>query len=227
MRLIPALMKMKPLPPKAFLGFSDITALHLFFNQNWNWPTLHSRVLGQMSKEHAETPDRKELEDLLFGRIRGVALRGLIPMNEEARRPGVIDAEVTGGNLRIVQTGIGLEWQMQTKNKIVFFEDIDERGYSIHRMLEQLFGMGLLERGPRAVVFGDFTGSREKDGKDHSLHALQTFADRVKYPVFRGIPAGHSADLNHTIPFHTRARLVTGDEGIFTLESGGSNSSLH
>nr|WP_281355095.1 LD-carboxypeptidase [Pandoraea horticolens] len=26
---------------KPVIGYSDVTALHLFFNHVWNWPTLH------------------------------------------------------------------------------------------------------------------------------------------------------------------------------------------
>ncbi len=222
MRLVPHLKKMKPTTPKAFLGFSDITALHLFLNQEWKWPTLHSRVLSQMDPQYGESPDRRELVNLLFGRSPGVILTGLIPMNAAALNESVVSGEITGGNLRIVQTSLGLPWQCRTKNKIVFLEDVDERGYSIDRMLEQLIGAGLLDQHPRAVVFGDFTGSKEKDGKDHSLFALESFARRVHYPVFRGVPAGHGTELNHTIPFNTRATLITGKEGILSIQSGGA-----
>ena len=42
MRLIPHLMKMKPpKKPKLLLGFSDITALHLFFTQQWKIGRAH------------------------------------------------------------------------------------------------------------------------------------------------------------------------------------------
>jgi muramoyltetrapeptide carboxypeptidase len=160
--------------------------------------------------------------NLLFGKSPGVIFSGLIPMNGAARREGVVTGGLSGGNLRIVQTSLGLAWQCQTKDKILFFEDVDERGYSIDRMLEQLYGSGLLNQGPRAVVFGDFTGSVEKNGNDHSLFALETFARRVTYPVFRGVPSGHGAQLNHTLPFNTSATLITGAEGLLSLASGGA-----
>jgi muramoyltetrapeptide carboxypeptidase len=220
MRLIPELLKMKPTTPKAFLGFSDITALHLHFNQNWKWSTLHSRVLGQMSPEKKDTDDRKELENLLFGKIEKITIPDLIPMNEAAKKTSIIKGKITGGNLRIVQSSFGLSWQIKTSGKIVFFEDVDERGYSVHRMLEQLWESGLLRKGPKAVLFGDFTNGLEKDGKDHTLHSLMTFAQKVNYPVFRGIPSGHGEKLNHTLPFNTDSSLHTGKKAKLIIQIG-------
>ncbi len=221
MRLIPELLKMKPTKPKAFLGFSDITALHLHFNQNWKWSTLHSRGLGQMTLENGHSPDRKELENLLFGRTKKIIIPDLIPMNDAAKKSSVIEGQMTGGNLRIVQSSVGLSWQMKTTGKIVFFEDIDERGYSIHRMLEQLWESGILKKGPKAVVFGDFTNGIEKDGKDHTLHSLLSFAQRVNYPVFRGVPSGHGDLLNTSLPFNTDSSLRTGKKAKLIIHSGG------
>lgn len=221
MRLIPELLKMRPLKPKAFLGFSDITSLHLFFNQNWKWPTLHSRVLSQMSCELSHTVDRKELEELLFGKKESITISNLIPMNESALKVKTIQGKLTGGNLRMIQTSLGSPWEMKSKGKIVFMEDIDERGYSIHRMLEQLHQAKMLH-GLKALLFGDFTRAQEKDGKDHSLHALETMAQRVPYPVFRGVPSGHGTELNHTLPFNTSCELQTGTQGKLTVLSGGT-----
>ncbi len=53
-RLIPYLAKLKkPSFCKAFLGLSDITSLHLFLNQYWNWSTIH----GPLLERHGFHPD--------------------------------------------------------------------------------------------------------------------------------------------------------------------------
>ena len=45
MRLIPGLSTLtKPMQPKLFIGMSDITALHLFFEEQWSWPTVHGAL---------------------------------------------------------------------------------------------------------------------------------------------------------------------------------------
>jgi muramoyltetrapeptide carboxypeptidase len=220
MRLIPALMKLKaPKKPKLFVGFSDITSLHLFFNQRWNWPTIHGRTISQLS-DKVPSADREELKKIIFGKLKSKTFKQLLPLNAEASKPGVIKGSVTGGNLRILQSSLGTQWELKAKNKILFMEDIAERGYSIDRMLEQLFQARLIDKGLKGLVFGDFTEGREKDGTDLTRVALARFAQRVNYPVFMGLPCGHGPEHNHALPFNTRCELKTGKRGQLTCDFG-------
>lgn len=220
MRLIPYLKKIKPpREPKLFLGFSDITALHLFFTQQWQWPTMHSRVLSQMSVD-LQTPDRIELGDLLLGKgPKTKTFTHLEPLNEAAAQVQTIRAKLTGGNLRILQTSIGTNWELKAKGRILFIEDIGERGYSVDRMLEQMIQSKLLDKGLRAVVIGDFTEGEEKNGKDLSMVAFKRFAHKVRYPVFKGLPCGHGS-VNYALPFNTPCELTGGPSGTLDCDLG-------
>jgi muramoyltetrapeptide carboxypeptidase len=220
MRLIPHLVKLKPpKKPKLFIGFSDITALHLFFSQEWGWPVIHGRTISQLHPDLSKTPDRKFLRDVIFGKKTEMTFKKLKPMNDLARQSKTIKGPITGGNLRIIQSSIGTEWEMKAKNKILFIEDVGERGYSIDRMFEQLIQTKIMDKGLKAVVFGDFTEGLEKDGRDLSHEALQRFADKVPYPVLRGLPAGHG-EVNYPIPFNTPCELNLGRSGSLTCTYG-------
>lgn len=211
MRLVPHLLKLKPPKrPKLFIGFSDITSLHLFFSQNWKWPVIHGRTISQMRKDLSKTPDRKLLQDIIFGRKDSHTFKKLIPMNDLALKNSEVSGSITGGNLRIIQSSLGTEWEIKAKNKILFMEDVAERGYSIDRMLEQMLQAKIIDRGLKAVVFGDFTEGKEKDGTDLSLKAMERFAARVPYPVLRGLPAGHHHETNYPVPFNTECLLRLG-----------------
>lgn len=225
MRLIPYLKKLKqPKKPKLFIGFSDITALHLFFSQEWNWPVIHGRTISQMHPDFAGTPDRKFLTDMIFGKKNEMVFKKLIPMNASARLSGEIKGKITGGNLRIIQSSLGTEWEIKAKNKILFIEDVGERGYSVDRMLEQMFQAKIIDKGLKAIVFGDFTEGLEKDGRDLTLSALERFSERVPYPVLRGLPAGHGHELNYPVPFNTLCVLKTGRSGQLKCLYGGQVS---
>jgi muramoyltetrapeptide carboxypeptidase len=227
MRLIPHLMKMKkPKRPKLFIGFSDITALHLFFSQEWNWPVIHGRTVSQMSPELGKTPDRQLLKKIIFGKVQSFTFKGLSPMNPAAEKSRLIKGKITGGNLRILQSSLGTNWELSSKGKILFIEDVGERGYSIDRMLEQLVQAEIINRGVKAIVFGDFTEGHEKDGRDLTWNALQSFAERVPYPVLRGLPAGHGLESNFPVPFNTDCELETGKRGYLTCTFGGSKEFL-
>ncbi len=222
MRLIPELKKLKvPKKPKLFVGFSDVTSLHLFFNQVWKWPTLHGRTISQLNLELGNTPDRKELKDLLFGDIDEVYFKNLKPLNSAAEKNQQIKGKVVGGNLRMLQSSLGTAIELNTKGKILFVEDVGERGYSIDRMLEQMHQAGILNKGLRALIFGDFTEGLEKDGKNLTVTAMKRFAQRVDYPVLMGMKAGHGSKFNYSVPFLTESKLSLGKKAELIIQTGG------
>jgi muramoyltetrapeptide carboxypeptidase len=223
MRLIPYLSKLRPpKKQKLFIGFSDITSLHLFFNQKWNWPTIHGRTISQMHPEFANSPDRKLLEKIIFGNEDQKLFKKLKPLNEAAKKTKQINGTITGGNLRILQSSVGTSWELNAKGKILFIEDVAERGYSVDRMLEQLFQAKIIDKGLKAIVIGDFTEGSEKNGKDLTDKAIERFAKRVSYPVLKGLPAGHGKILNYPIPFNTPAELTLGERPQLLCRYGGS-----
>lgn len=224
MRLIPHLRKLKPpTRPKLLLGFSDITALHLFFTQEWKWSTLHSRNISAMKCSEGELPDRKLLQKLITGKQATHVFKNLVPFNDAAKKPGSINARITGGNLRLLQTSLKTQWELKAKGKILFFEDVGERGYSVHRMLEQMMQARLIDKGVKAVVIGQFTEGEEKNGADLVPEALRRFAEEVPYPVLSGLPCGHG-EINYPMPLNTDCELRLGKNGQLKVDFGGKAS---
>jgi len=217
MRLIPYLEKMKPKSPKLFIGFSDITSLHLYLNQKWNWPTLHGRTISQLNGD-MNSDEAFEYKKIISGEIRQILFQDLEPLNKYASKNFSIESTITGGNLRIVQSSIGTAWEVQTNNKILFLEDVAERGYSVDRMLEQLDQAGKLTR-IKALIFGDFTEGLEKNGDNLIPATMQRWADRLKVPVLKGLPAGHGP-INRCVPFNTKTQLYLGGKGTLVIETG-------
>lgn len=214
MRLIPYLQKIKPpTKPKLFVGFSDATALHLFLQQEWKWPTLHARTISQLDPQ-STAPDLGLLKDFIFGKKTKLVYDGLKPHNAAAKKSGTIEAPLTGGNLKLLQSSIGTPWELKSTGRILFFEDVGERGYAIHRMLEQLRQAKLLK--PKALVVGDITEGQEKDGNDFTMSAIQRFADEVDFPVFSGLPCGHHIERNSPLAFGIKASLKLGSQGRLT-----------
>jgi muramoyltetrapeptide carboxypeptidase len=224
MRLIPLLKKIKPpKKPKLFIGFSDITALHLYFNQVWKWPTIHGRTISQMDPVKLQTADRVALRSALFGEMEEVSFENLIPLNALAKKKKTISGEIIGGNLRLLQTSLRTDWELKAKGKILFIEDVSERGYSIHRMLEQLVQAKIIHSGLKALVIGDFTEGHEKDGKDHSQIAFNEFSERLPYPVLKGLPCGHGTQLNYALPFQSPTKVFLGESPRLVARVNGSS----
>lgn len=206
MRLIPQLTQLSPTAsPKIFVGMSDITALNLYLQQQWQWPTIHSApALDKFSPASIA-----KLKAILFGDVSEVIFQA-VPLNALAEKPLTINASITGGNLCIAQTSIGTQWQINGDNKIIFLEEIGERGYRVDRMLEHLRQAHVFKNAA-AILFGDFIEGNEPDGSSLINPVLKRFALTSEIPVIQvqGIGHGHT---NFPVPLGTKTQLQLGDD---------------
>lgn len=221
-RLIDDLEKMtKPELEKIFIGFSDITVLHLFLSQKWGWKTIHGPVLLDMLTLTIEK-DPKNLEkvaDLISGKVKYAELTQLLPLNTLAENSNTISGRITGGNLTMVQSSIGTSWQIDTKGKILFLEDIGNKGYQIDRMLTQLKQAGLF-KGAKAIVFGYFKGADEFND-----FALNRFAQEVNIPVYKTDEFGHG-EKNYPLIYNAESTLSKSENSEFFILKMGSGANL-
>ncbi len=221
MRLLPFLDTLTPPEkPKLLIGFSDITSIHLFLTQKWNWPTLHGRTISQLRNDWELNEEHEMWRKIIKGEIEEITFNHLLPLNSAAKMTSTLSSTVTGGNLRLIQSSLGTPWQIDVKGKILFLEDVSERGYSVDRMFEQMMQSGLLKDDPAAIIFGSFTEGLEKNGTDLVPMALERFAQRVNYPVLAGLPCGHGHNQNYPLPFNTQTELFTGKENKLICQTG-------
>lgn len=207
MRLIPQLAKVQPPEtPKIFVGMSDTTCLHLYLQQQWGWATIH----GAASPDKFSAQSIAALKTLLFAEAEEVTFSRLKPLNQAAKEQCVLTSTVTGGNLTLIQAGIGTNWQLNAHNKLVLLEEVNERGYRVDRMLEHLQQAHILD-GATAILFGDFLGGNEPNGTSLIQAVLQRFADACAIPVVQIDGIGHGV-TNFPIPCATKGRLELGNQ---------------
>ncbi|MCX7118121.1 MAG: LD-carboxypeptidase [Legionellales bacterium] len=203
LKLIPSLMRLpQPKTFKWFVGMSDVTALHLFFQQQWQWPVIH----GAADPGRFSAPSIATLKSLLFGEISQLEWAAR-PLNLAAEANLSFQAPVTGGNLTLVQTSIGTAWQLQGAGKIIVLEEVGERGYRLDRMLEHLRQASLLQ-GVRALIFADFLQGDEPDGSSLIQPVLARFAETCAIPVLQIQGVGHG---------HVNLPMIMGTEGVLQL----------
>lgn len=176
---------------KNLIGFSDITALHLYFYQNWGWPCIHGPTLGQMSENLVDDATVTALKDLLF---RGVVptLNNLIPLNSLAEKMDDVIARLVGGNASLIQYSLGTPWQIKTDDSFVFLEDVDEKPYRTLERLEHMRQAGIFNQA-RGIFLFDFTFNKADESAHEKLYpeAFKQFAHEVSIPVFKGQGIGH------------------------------------
>lgn len=178
--------------PKVFCGYSDITALHIVFNQKCGFVTYHTPM---PSTELCMNPDEYTLSNLkkvLFGEKIGELQN---PANKplETLVGGCASGMLTGGNLSLVSSSLGTPYEIDTRNKILFLEDVGEEPYRIDGMLNHLKTAGKF-RDCAGILLGSFTKS-EAENPEKSLTLEEVFQELIvpeHKPAIRNLACGHS-----------------------------------
>jgi muramoyltetrapeptide carboxypeptidase len=175
--------------PKWLVGYSDITLLHNHV-QNFDIETLHAVML--QGYESSAPQSVESVRAALFGE--SVVYK--VPVHERNRvGDEFIMGTLVGGNLSMLYAAIGSDSEIDTDDKILFIEDIDEYLYHYDRMLVALKRAGKLAS-LKALVVGtliDIKDSTIPFGRDAYQITLEQTAN-YNYPVYFGFPAGHSPE---------------------------------
>lgn len=210
-KLIPALLALPvPVEAKIFIGYSDITALHIFLTQEWGWKTIHGAGIVEMIKSDKDPANFTKIAQIIAKKIDQATIEQLVPINQVAQYTHVIKGKLTGGNITVLQTSIGTSWQVKTNDKILFLEDTHIKAYQLDRSLLHFTQCGLL-KDIKSIIFG-CCGDDNKDIMD----TLKNFASTLAIPVFKTNRFGHGA-VNDPIIYNTASQIVRTREGIFKL----------
>jgi len=208
-------MRALPIPKKQkiFIGFSDNTALHLFLTQKWHWNTIHASGLAQILDAGQDPQNYMKIAEIIAQKIPVQAFNHLQPLNAAAKAADKIQGRLTGGNLTVLESGIGTHWQAKTAKKILFLEDTGEKGYRIDRSLYHLRQAGLIKN-VKAVVFGEFSD----ENKDPTITtALQRFAKDVSIPVYQTDQFGHGK-INYPLVYNAKAEIAASSSEGYTMK---------
>lgn len=210
--------------PKALIGYSDITALHLAIARKTGLVTFHGPVGISTFGEYAV----KQLRAVLMEpQANHVIEMSAANAQQAAERPnfklrtmrhGVSEGRLTGGNLSLVAALAGTPYGTEYDKAILFLEDIGEAPYRIDRMLSQL-DMTLGFNHAAALMLGIFHKCEATDGEP-SLSLAETIDDhasRLTVPSVYGYSFGHIAN-QFTLPIGVMARLDTNAQTLTLLE---------
>lgn len=192
--------------PKVFVGYSDVTNLHIVFNQKCNLGTYH----GPMVKSNMINDFNDYTKISFFESMEKNVTKYEEPENmplsilTEGNTPSEdISGVLTGGNMAIIVTTLGTKYEIDTKDKILFLEDVDEETGSLNRMLTHLKYAGKLDD-CKAVVFGNFAACKNTYTKENQhydlMELLKDFFANYDKPVIYGMESGHKKPYMFTLP---------------------------
>lgn len=209
--------------PKIFLGYSDITALHLAINKNSRLVTFHGPVVLSRFTDYTQQNFRRAVfETAALGQLTNPKESNELRPTHALRtiRGGTATGQLTGGNLSLVCATIGTPFEIDTRGKILFIEDTGEEAYRIDRMLTQLRLAGKLDDAA-GIIWGE---CQECGGNDSaSSYSVAETADNIfsalKVPVLSGLTIGHTSD-QLTLPVGVSATLNATNGTLDINESG-------
>lgn len=197
---------------KPFIGYSDITALHLAISRYAGFVTFHGPLLNADLLGDKQHPTESSFFSMLRGQVKaGSVLSHPVAYPLTTIEPGIAHGRLLGGNLSMIAATMGTPYEMDAEGVILFIEDVNEPLYRIDRLLTQLRLAGTLAR-LRGVLVGDVAGV---DAGALALLLKQTF-ESFRIPVLAGWRSGH-CDPNLTLPMGALVRLDAGNK-VLVLE---------
>ncbi len=206
---------------KPFVGYSDITTLHLAIARKAGFVSFHGPMLTSDLLRNRQAPTEQALFDQLQGRqTPGSWLPQSTQFALHSLRCGSAQGRLAGGNLAMIGSTLGTPWEIDTQDAILFVEDVGEPPYKIDRLLTQLRLAGKLQ-GVRGVLIGDFSDVSGADSTpeqqawdaDRLQRLWQEFFVPLNVPVLSGWRSGH-VDPNLTLPMGAIVTLDADRQGV-------------
>ena len=176
--------------PKWLIGYSDITALHSLISGT-GICSLHAPMSSHLAQEGGNDKSSLFLKQILFGEKPEYTIN-----NHALNRKGSCTGYVRGGNLSVLYGLRGTQYDILTKNTILFIEDINEQAYHIDRMMQNLKLGGILGK-ISGLIVGQFSGCNDDPQMNCSIYeSIYHLVEEYDYPVCFDFPTGH-VDINY------------------------------
>ena len=199
--------------PKWIIGYSDITLLLSHVYSNYNIASLHSPMAAAFNELKESEVFIQSIYNSITGKPQSYEVA-----SHTLNRTGIGKGELVGGNLAMLAHIVGTKTDFNTKNKILFIEEIGEYLYNIDRMLLQLKRAGKLDE-LEGFIVGKFT-----DMKDTTIpfgqEIYELIFDKVKeydYPVCFNFPVGHVKE-NYALKIGCNFQLNVSEPAVMLTE---------
>lgn len=188
----------KPKIPKIFIGFSDITSISIFLNQQFQIPTICAPMLIQCAMNMVSPNSIQTILDVISGKKNKFNYELINLKNHNFNE---INGEIIGGCVSVIAGNFGTKNQINWHQKILFLEDEGEDGERLDRYFQQISTIiKESHRKPLAIILGNFTqGNNHGSPKaDNIKIAIDKFVEKtVDIAIFqeKSLCLGHSKDM--------------------------------
>ena len=176
--------------PKWVIGFSDITVLQSHLLARFNIASLHAPMASAFNDGGKDSLYVQSLHAALLGQKANYVL-ACESFNKDGKASGIL----AGGKLSLLAHVTGTPSAVDTRNKILFIEDVGEYIYNVDRMMYQLKRSGSLQD-LKALIVGKFTEMKDT-ATPFGKEVETVIADVIReyhYPVCFNFPVSHTKE---------------------------------
>ncbi len=199
--------------PKIFVGYSDVTTLLTWFTNAAGLVTFH----GPMVTKDLAVPRGLHLASWNAALTATSAWELNFPPGSEVKvlLEGSAEGTLYGGCLSMLAASLGTPFEIDTRDTILFMEDVAAKPFQVDRMLMQLKLAGKLET-VRGIVFGEMLDCAQPGvEQDYTLEEVVTRVLRdLNIPIAYGLRSGHVTRENITLPLGVRCSLEAKKNGV-------------
>ena len=208
--------------PKIFMGYSDVTSLHLAFQKECGLVGFHGPAGGLYTGGTSE-----DLKNRKANLRRALGLLGRAEPWREVKNPpgtrfvrtgfsGTAEGALIGGNLSLVTELVGTPWAPELNDRLFFFEGVEAPAAGLDRDLVQLYLAGLLAKSA-GLIAGEFSDRPKPvaEGDPSIEEVLFQWFRKLRKPAVEGFAIGHGSH-KLLLPIGPRARIEA-DSGRLTI----------
>jgi muramoyltetrapeptide carboxypeptidase len=200
---------------KAFVGYSDLTALLTFLTIGCDTVAFHGPMLDRRLSRGGQGYDEKTFLEAL---TRREPMGELTANGLEVLRGGEAAGRLYGGTMTQLVSSLGTPFEFSPPpGCVLFLEEVNERPYRLDRMVTQMRQAGILGRAA-AIVIGELPGCDEPGGQPTARSVMADLFSDFGGPVLMGFPSGHTVGPAMTLPFGVRSRVVTRPRSALVIE---------
>jgi len=194
--------------PKIFVGLSDPSILSIALNTKTNIPTFH----GPTGYNFGEGGMTQYTENYFLKVLTNNAPLGIISESKwECIKDGKSEGIVIGGNLSILQTLLGTEYEPDWENKILFWEDLFVEPHIIDSILTQFKISGIFDK-INGMIIGTLVECNEEEFEitESITDIIKRITKEYSFPIISNVDLGHT-DNKQTIPIGTKITMLSND----------------
>ena len=198
--------------PKIFVGYSDVTSLHIALNRHCGFVTFHGPMVSSNMIDYFD----EETKNSFFSALNADEPYDFSNSKDKeisVVKKGSARGILTGGCLSILSASIGTPYEADTRGKILFLEDVGENVGRLERYAYHLRNSGKF-RDCAGIILGQFEDCQNKDMPEFTaVKCLIEILGDINAPVLCNVQSGHCFPMM-TLPFGAECSIDTDTKTI-------------